>query len=348
MDIDKILEDIGDVPVSQISEGQTLEGKAAMIRVQIKELEKKADKGNAKEKIEALQLELARINAEIEKKKDKPKNFNKRLFIANVKELSRQKKIKFGDIEYASGTSIGYISRLDKPNNTNDPSAEFIATASKMLDVPVDDLMHKDFRQPTPILSDSEQYIVNFLNRLINETLSDSLMWDTETKKYLTSIDCENSGLGPYVPHPLFDVEIIDEGIDETSGYPTSSYKAVYISRFHDEGISSINGPGFYAKLTGTDATIYIMNIVHSNSKRRAFTGTVDEGEKEIYIADREGVESVCSTTTSCEEIKKQINTLYNMLYDNYTKVGVSTKSRLLINDFMGATAHPSKQGGDK
>ena len=73
-------------------------------------------------------------------------SFNKQLFIANLRYLAKQRKIKLGDIERASGTCVGYISRLDKPGNPNNPSVEYVATAARMLGETIDDLMSKDFR----------------------------------------------------------------------------------------------------------------------------------------------------------------------------------------------------------
>lgn len=73
-------------------------------------------------------------------------NFNKQLFIANVRYLAKQRKIKLGDIERASGTCVGYISRLDKLGNPNNPGIEYVATAAGMLGETIDDLMSRDFR----------------------------------------------------------------------------------------------------------------------------------------------------------------------------------------------------------
>mgnify|MGYP002857234277 CR=1 FL=1 len=342
MDINKILEEIGDVPVGQIGKEQTLEGRLKVYQAALKELEAH-HKNDKQTEIALLDKEIKNIKAEIAVKKNRGKNFNKRLFIANVKELAKQKKIKFGDIESASGTSIGYISKLDKPDNPNDPSAEFIATASKMLDVTTDDLMNKDFRQPAPALSDNERYISKFLDRLINETLSEGLTWDVQTEKYLKGLDCLNTGIDYYVEHPLFDAFMYDCGIDETTGYPEYDYKAGYVSKFYDEGTTGINGPAYTAPLTGTDATIYIMNVMHFSSAQQSIFDVTPEGDREIYIVDNDTVEALCSTAFTCEEIKKRIITLYNMINDSNGKLNISRKSRTLINGFMDATVHPSK-----
>ena len=168
-------------------------------------------------------------------------------------------------------------------------------------------------------------------------------MWDQQTKKYLNSLNGSCNPIDPYIPHPLYDM--VDAGVsyDNPNGYPEPQYEITYVSKFHEGGITTINGSGFYTQLTGTNATIYIMNTVHSATSDSLFISLESGGEREIYIVDEDGsVEPLCSSEFCSDIIKKLIMTLYTVVNERFSEIGVSKKSRLVINGFMNATGLPS------
>ena len=73
------------------------------------------------------------------------KNFNKFLLFSNIRELLKASDIKIGQIEKEAGLQNGYMSRLEKLDNSTDPSAEFLVTVSKLLKVSIDSLVSYDF-----------------------------------------------------------------------------------------------------------------------------------------------------------------------------------------------------------
>lgn len=133
------------------------------------------------------------------------KNFNKTLCFSNIRELLRQNPdVKIGQIEKEAGIRLGYMSRLEKVGNTSEPSMEFIVSAAKLLKVSVDTLISVDLTGLTP----TEQYLVNFFDKLKADTLKDRLDWNRETAFNLNRIERDMDGS---IWHPLFDEETFYE-----------------------------------------------------------------------------------------------------------------------------------------
>ena len=95
-----------------------------------------------------------------------PRKFNKALCIQNIRYLLSKKDVRLGDIERASGNYPGYLSRLEKPDNTTDPSIEFLMNAAEMLGVGLDELTKGKMEE----LSPNEEMLVAFLERLLIDT----------------------------------------------------------------------------------------------------------------------------------------------------------------------------------
>lgn len=336
-DLFDLLKEVADTPISEITDEQVLSGKASILKTQIRELKKKRERGKNIEEVEneiqKKEKELAETKKKIEMFNHQPKNFNKRLFISNVREVAKQKKVKFGDIETRSGTSVGYTSRLDKPGNPNDPSVEFVATAAKMLGEKVDDLMYKDYRQPPPRLTENEQYALKFVNKLIEDTSGGKLIWDRETAESLQNrLQYDEIGQA-YADHPLLEIKSVQVGIDENTGYPEYNEYIYYNSSFYEEGSTLVNGAGYVAELSDIDAKIYVMNILHSD-ENDGFDVKLED-QREVYIVDREGCEPLCNTEFICEEVRQKVFELYNMLENSFSKISLSSKARRLINEYV-------------
>lgn len=131
------------------------------------------------------------------------KNFNKHRCLENIRFLLKEKTdIKIGQIEKEASVSPGYMSRLEKDGNTSEPSMEFIVSAAKLLKISIDSLISVDFTGLTP----TEQYLVNFFDKLKDDTLKDRLDWNIETASSLNRMESDMNG---YVDHPLFNYESV-------------------------------------------------------------------------------------------------------------------------------------------
>ena len=128
----------------------------------------------------------------LEEKSSECKFFDKRICFSNIRELLKKNPdIKIGQIEKEAGLGVGYMSRLEKEDNTTSPTIEFVVTAAKMLDVTVDALINCDLKEISP----TELFMKDFINNLISATNKDKLYWkrtrldnikDFITSDYLT------------------------------------------------------------------------------------------------------------------------------------------------------------------
>ena len=73
-------------------------------------------------------------------------SFNTKRFASNIRVLAEKKGMNIGACEVAMGVSIGYLSRLE--NSINAPNINTIIAAANLLDVTIDDLLHKDYMPP--------------------------------------------------------------------------------------------------------------------------------------------------------------------------------------------------------
>lgn len=182
------------------------------------------------------------------------KNFNKKLCFSNIRELLRQNPdVKIGQIEKEAGIRLGYMSRLEKEGNTSEPSMEFIVSAAKLLKVSIDTLVSTDLTALTP----TEQYIVNFFDKLKADTLKDKLDWNRETAFNLNRIEPDMNG---WIYHPLFAEETFYEESD--CEYPEEVTRIVFNSKTFGPH-TFICGDCFNLRLkNGT--TLYLMDIERS------------------------------------------------------------------------------------
>lgn len=151
------------------------------------------------------------------------KNFDKSIFFKNLRSLLKDNPdVKVGQIEKDANVRLGYTARLEKENNTAEPSVEFVVTAAKLLGVSVDTMLMTDISKMTP----TELYLSDFFNKLKIDTIGDKLDWNIETKHDLDSIDYDMNG---HVYHPLFSEETVYE--ESNCGDPVIKTKIVFNSK---------------------------------------------------------------------------------------------------------------------
>lgn len=212
----------------------------------------------------------AEFLAKLEELMTEYKNFNKTLCFSNIRELLRQNPdVKIGQIEKEAGIRLGYMSRLEKVGNTSEPSMEFIVSAAKLLKVSVDILISVDLTGLTP----TEQYLVNFFDKLKADTLQDKLDWNRETAFNLNRIEPDMNG---FVYHPLFAEETFYE--ESECEYPNKVTRIVFNSKSFGP-TTYIAGDCFNLRLkNGT--TLYLMDIEKSVHK----TNDISAYAKEAWM----------------------------------------------------------------
>lgn len=121
---------------------------------------------------------LYKVKDELIKKRNQIRNEFKQKILKNFRILHENCDVKIGVIEKESGNSIGYVSRLQREENSGLPNLEFLVTAAKTLKVPLDFLVNGDLESLTP----TEYDVLTFLHRVIDDTRNDRLEWKIHSK----------------------------------------------------------------------------------------------------------------------------------------------------------------------
>jgi len=271
--------------------------------------------------LELYQKELNEVYSDLEAIMNVLKNFNKAVCFSNIRELLRQKPdVKIGQIEKEAGIRLGYMSRLEKEGNTSEPSMEFIVTAAKLLNVSIDTLVSVDITALTP----TEQYLVNFFDKLKSDTLIDKFNWNTETKFELDRLEQDMNG---YVQHPLFSEETFYEQSD--CEYPEEVTRVVYSSKTFGPA-TCITGDCFNLRLKN-GSTLYLMNLeksVHSMTDNFAFV-------KEAVMYIPQGKTQVLATTQDENQIAQLLEMLYSTVQERMKHPQVNNDVMYAIDAFM-------------
>lgn len=233
--------------------------------------------------------------------------FDKRLCIANIYQLAKERSIKIGDLEKTAGVSTGYLSRINKEDNSTIPTIDFIAAVAKELGMTVDAIINNDYANPTP----TEKYILSFIDRLLAQTNADELDWKKETPEQLSTVGVDEDG-DP--THPLYQTI-----------YDGCRYDSKYYSHFDPQ--NDISGDCFWIQLPGPlNTKVYLMCTDWPEAKGSALQ--IDQYE--LYIVKSGKVQPMCC---SCP-----VNSLfYSALTSLYSAVKESCNHPKLDRDVMSA-----------
>lgn len=237
------------------------------------------------------------------------KNFDKFKCFRNITVLLEKQNVKIGQIEKAANVRLGYMSRLNKKDNTSEPSMEFIVTAAKMLHVSVDVLLSAELSELTP----TEQYIISFMDKLKEETMADHLDWHRESEDYLNRLECDING---NTQHTLFHFERFSE-VGE-SEYPEEVERVVFNS--HSFGChTAIAGDCFHLYMKN-GILVYIMNI----SKSVHYVDDPSAFAKEVWMVDDfHGTQYMCGNNDGTV-LGELVDLLYDVIVENakHPKIG--------------------------
>lgn len=240
-----------------------------------------------------------------------------KVIIANIYYIAKKKGVRIGELEVSAGVSAGYLSRLNREDNTTIPSVEALCGIAKRLEVTVDYLVTADLGD----LSKGEQYILSFLEKIAQDTIGEYLEWEKETPKMLREIPVRYE----QPDHPLFESRV--EGIDPVSGYPIETI--CYNSTFVENGEMIINGDSFHAILPYADAALYIMNVTRQEK-------LVDKHyfELEVYLIQN-GAQPICATYGYRKEIQESLRKVYEVIRDKFDHKGLKKEVKKVLDQYM-------------
>lgn len=248
-----------------------------------------------------------------------PKKFNKFLVLANIRELLKDSNIKIGQIEKEAGLQNGYTSRLEKLDNTTEPSIEFLVTASKLLKVSVDALISYDFHS----LSETELYLLKVIDKFRLDTINNKLEWQTDSADYL------NEGVRDIrnIDHPLFTTKTIP--FDEGDYYPVEHGVTTFTSNAF--GPATEIADDCYRLSLKNHSTIFIMNI-----KRLLARDEDKEGySKEIWLVNRYGENECLVSEKNFPVLARMVDNLYTEIKAYAMRPKLSQNTRRILDGFL-------------
>lgn len=288
-------------------------------------IEKQAEINSYRNELLSLEQELMYAKTELAQ----TKLFNREICLKNVDYLLTQQNKKLGELEEKSGNYPGYLSRMKSGKSSSDPSIEFLMTAAEELNVPLELLVSSDLTEMTS----TEEFIMKFLNKVIDNTKKDELRWTRETITELNRLEIERD-MGGYevVPHPLYIIGDSGEGVDYCE-FPL--YNSLF---FHNCGVMPC-GNGYNAILSGTDNTIYIMECGKGDD---SLTWSKDRFY-ELYLVDSDAygnwrVKKLCNTIEARDIIVETVNSLVKNIISSLNRIHIDSDVKEILSAYIDGT----------
>lgn len=246
--------------------------------------------------------------------------FDKTRCIATIYALAKEKGIKIGDLEEAGGVSKGYLSRINKEDSTSSPSIELLDSISRQLGVGIDFLVNYS----TETLSPNEQFVMQFIDKLMRMTVAGKVEWLVETSTILNAED------DTVVANPL--VSLTKNFSDDANVWYDCH---VYRSAIYEDGGVDVSGACYHAAITG-GATVYLNSVTYSIPKEggRFSSWDYEKGVIEVYLI-RDGVQPICSTFYVADELKKAVRDLYSAAASAPSKIALGSKTRSVMQSLL-------------
>lgn len=262
---------------------------------------------------------LEKMRDSIEQRLEELKLVKKSISLSNVRYLLKENpSVKLGQIETEGGVSIGYTSRMEKPDNKSDPPVEYLAVAAKAFNIFIDTLLYAPLGEMTA----SEKYLLRFIEKVARDTTVENMIWTREPCEFLNDeVDIEAYGANY---HPLL---VPNKNDMDSYGHCGS---LVFESRFFPEKYARVMPDPYHATMTGTNSILYIIpaNIQENDAPEATFG-------YELYIYDSNEVTPICNTIQSHPAIASAISKLYALIKETTAHVRLDKTARSLIDAFM-------------
>lgn len=244
--------------------------------------------------------------------------YEKTRCLNNIYALAKEQGIRIGDLEESAGVSRGYLSRVAKPDYQGSPSIEMLDAVAHQLGVGIDYLVNFS----ADALSESEQFVMRFLDKLATQTEAGKLEWRYETAAALTAED------DAAVENPL--VSVTGKYSEERKQRINTH---VYTSAIYEKRVT-VSGTCYHARLPKTNAEVYLNKVTYHNTPRNEKLEIHTEDIIEVYYADP-AVQPVCSTYYVPDELKQAVNHLYRMAASSPSRIALSSSLRSAMSSFM-------------
>ena len=293
------------------------EQEIALLKISIQAHEKELEQ--LEQQWDITQQEIKDLSESLIRKK----HYDKYTVFRNVRHLLANSKIKLGQIEReASGCQPGYMSRLEKPDNTTEPSLEFIVTVASKLGISTELLVRTDLTQ----ITNTEQYLIDFLKKLERDTADDKLAWNTESAYDLNNMAFSENMTSP---HDLFDL-YSEEFQAETDNEPYTLPVLRFTSHNY-EGNTIIAGNCYNLRMKN-NTTLYIMDVEEREQTQKNIQG---RRSLEVWMYQRGKGRSFICSTKDIDLIRITVINLYKCLEEWANHPHIKEHLKTVIDDFM-------------
>ncbi|WP_337366559.1 helix-turn-helix transcriptional regulator [Phascolarctobacterium sp.] len=266
--------------------------------------------------------------------------FDKSIYVNNIRYLANKQNKKIGDLETIAGVSTGYISRINGKDSSAALSVESLVKIANELGVNLDLLISAELDG----LSSTESYLLKFIEKLTQDTNEDVAEWVKLSKWQLLTSDKDTATAG-YFPLLQVDNPIIDkievEDADHKYEYIRGDEIIMATSYSSDIVQSIISGDWFYFEM-GYGKRVYLTEVDYeycSNPQKKVF---------ELYIMDYDPdndangdrirnwtVEAVCRTYEAKVAIKKALEMLHTAIAVSFDRLHLKANVKTAIENYL-------------
>ena len=244
--------------------------------------------------------------------------YERKKLLENIYLYAKESDHSIGDLETNAGVSTGYLSRLAKKGDKGTIGVEFLCNVAEQLDKTLDALVYTDNSQ----LTENEQYMIEFLDKLTLQTESNEIEWD------MMPPDIQDTSF--IYEHPLFrKVEKVDlEFHDIPYHYETNEY----CSAFMEPESLHVDGNCFFTMFDDFSRTeVYIMEV----SPKHYGSDPNRPRIKEMYFISMGNVEPIACTEFLCDQVKEAVERLYSAIESARSHLKINADSKRKIDRFM-------------
>jgi|GEM_PF-570698 len=243
----------------------------------------------------------------------------KKIMLANINYLLKEKGMKIGELESAIGVSTGYISRLNREGSAK-PGLDFLVKVAKALDVSYDVLLSLSLIDLTP----TEQYLDQFVCRLIKQTKEDEISWNAEKDRSRGIIDIDDGG--------WLDCNY---RIHEYSYDVYTRYKSVFKSHYF-KGDCEVDGNELYYLKLDNGCRLYIVSLTNLESEKQ-------ERVVEIWMVKGQTRDFVCGSGKPYH-LAKPVNQLYAAVVASMQSPKIKSSVKAVIDAFMSGNIEAEEE----
>lgn len=256
--------------------------------------------------------------------------YDKNRILDNIDHLVKKQGLQKGKLEDGVGLQVGHLSRLRTKDNSAVISVELLCSIADRLGVAVGDLITLKLYA----LTATEEYMLNFFNKLKEDTDEDELVWDRESLDDLAAVKLivATNGNTCRASHPLF----VSAKNSEETRFPREpinefNHHIEYMRFSKEYGPVAIRCDAFNTVINGTDR-LYLMPVLLDGVKGY-----------EIYIVPQGKlpIPVFSSFLGSKSEVVAALDNLYAAIQDSMTRTHIRPDAKECLDQYLGLTKVP-------